>query len=161
MALASPAFVVVEGGRLCYGWCMQEPGQQEPEGQDFVVRDEAPADAEMPRDDLDGLRIQRIAAVRRGLYRSRSYCLVGMWGCFGAAAQCAWLMLRQIHRGALDWWTAGWLACIIVLAWTGLRLLGNSRRLLAMARQSTLTDSPATPPDFSKLSDGSHIWKGL
>jgi hypothetical protein len=137
---------------------MENPAPREPETQDFVIREEPESTPETPRDDLDGRRIEQIAALRRGLYRTRSYCLIAMWGCFGAAVQGVWIIVRQQGWG---WLAAAMLISAILLIAVGIFFLRKSRQLAAAARQAAPAAMPAATPDFTTLGDGTHIWKSL
>jgi len=125
-----------------------------------VIDDSAPDDGTSDEDELDGLRIRQLAQARRAAYRSRSYCFIGSAVSAAAAGQLIYKAVMNVH---LSGWTAApilYLAVVppaLFLAW---RLLCRARRFGREARQSLLGE-PATPPDFSSLSDGSHIWKRL
>jgi hypothetical protein len=112
-----------------------------------------PRDLREPRsDELDGLRIRRLAAVRKAAYRARSYCIIASVACLVLAIQLGW---TAVHRKSA---VPGLIAIAAVICCVS--LLKRSRRLHREATQSSL-EIPAIPPDFSTLSDGSQRWKDL
>jgi hypothetical protein len=134
---------------------MAENGPVEP---DDFVHDDLPAPAEV-RDDLDALRIKQIAKLRRAAYRSRGYLLIASVLCAALAGQMIWMGIGRYRNEARVLGAGLVLAALIVLA-LGWRAFGRARELKAEADKSVL-EEPRTPPDFSKLSDGSQAWKNL
>ncbi|MGD1276417.1 MAG: hypothetical protein ABR964_04240 [Tepidisphaeraceae bacterium] len=111
-------------------------------------------------DELDGMRIRRLAALRRAAYRSRSYCLIALGVCLVGAVQ---LVINAIHR---LWLGGGWVRPVLyVMAAAGLLALGTWCAHLAVkfgrqAKQSSILP-PTSPPDFSILDDGSQRTRHL
>jgi hypothetical protein len=111
--------------------------------------------------ELNANKIRQFSLTRRAAYRSLSYCIVGLIGCVTAAIQ---LLIRTVRyfRSEHPWTlysilsliaTVGLLAMIpFFIKWT--------RACRREARPFRIED-PATPPDFSTLSDGSQHWKNL
>ncbi|HMB96575.1 MAG TPA: hypothetical protein VKK61_11095 [Tepidisphaeraceae bacterium] len=111
----------------------------------------------MSESELNELRIRQMSALRRTAYRARSYAIVGAAACVITTLQLLWTLARS-HQFNL------WI--IIYGLMTILTICGAiycTKRVIALhreAKQSVLTD-PLTPPDFSKLSDGSQFAKNL
>ncbi|MGE5609198.1 MAG: hypothetical protein ACM359_08085 [Bacillota bacterium] len=149
--------VVVGLPEMCYRTpMMPEPGSQD----EFVVDDEPQAPQEPPRDDLDGVRIRRIAELRRSAYRSGSYCIVGAVACGVMAVQLVWLILRNLQQGGWRWIESGYLLLTGVAIGLGIRLWRRSRQLRREANQTQLQE-PVAPPDFTPLHNGGEPWKNL
>jgi hypothetical protein len=117
---------------------------------------------EEPRDqqELDGLRIRQVSQARRAAMRMRSYSLITAAACAVGSVDLAW-------RAARRYWIDGIGARLILyllaaggLAWLGWKMFSKAQAWGREARQSSLPE-PASPPDFSTLSDGSHIVKNL
>jgi hypothetical protein len=111
-------------------------------------------------DELDSLRIRQFAALRRATYRSRSYAIIAAIACAGAALQLAWLATRHASIVAWDWRPVLFAALAIA------SIVGSSwfvRRAIDLHRQAkqTLLPEPTSPPEFSKLSDGTQVAKNL
>lgn len=109
-------------------------------------------------DDLDGMRIRQVHQMRRSIYRTRRYWLVGAGLCLVAAGQIVWKFYSP----------EGWVAMsgvqVVVLAIAfllgGIYCMRQARDLGRAAGTSALPE-PERPPDFSALSDGSQHWKNL
>ena len=129
------------------------------EGAPFAIDDTAIAPASSD-DELDGLRIRQIAQLRRATARSRSHALVFV-GVFGVAAiQLLLLVYRQLMSGQRGEWEAGLALTAVVCGYLAVMFWQKSQRLKREYDQSALID-PASPPDLSRLSDGSQRWKNL
>jgi hypothetical protein len=110
---------------------------------------------------LDGLRVRQIAALRRGAYRTRSYCLIAAAALAVVGVQLVVMTVRALRGQPL------WAAAYGVLA--ALALAGCAhfaRRILQLTdelRQSPTAalPPPAHEPDFATLSDGTQQWKNL
>src|SRR5688500_20375866 len=48
-------------------------------------------------DELDGLRIRQLSALRRGAYRGRSYALIGVGACVVTAIQLLLMMIAHVR----------------------------------------------------------------
>ena len=109
---------------------------------------------------LDALRIRQATALRRSLYRSRAYAVIGALACAAGAVQCAWLVIRQMRGAGFDSRAA---ALLLLLNVTIVAALLLARRAAALYREavSTVLPEPRTPPDFSTLSDGSQRARNL
>ncbi|HEV8378922.1 MAG TPA: hypothetical protein VGP99_08730 [Tepidisphaeraceae bacterium] len=146
---------------------MEETGPNNPDSvppsEEFVVHDDLPKDDDLPpqssQDDLDNKRIRQIARLRRSAVRSRGYLLIGGILCAVLGMQLIWNSISRF-RGGLNVVGSAYLmaaAILFALAW---RAFLRSQQLKREAAASTLSD-PKTPPDFSRLSDGSQSWKNL
>ena len=108
-------------------------------------------------DELNGLRIRQLAALRRAAYRSRSYCII-------AAIGCAVTIIQIIHelisyrRTLLAQFL--YIAAAIALLLLGIQCAKWARHFHKEAKRSQLKPPP-TPPDFTHLSDGSQHAKNL
>jgi hypothetical protein len=121
----------------------------------------APADEE-----LSGLRIRQIAALRRGAYRSRSYCIIGAATCLAAVINLALLIFHSIVDSRLALRPIGYLVLGSYVVLIAVALWGVNyfvRRVIDLTRElgKTLLEEPADPPDFSTLSDGTQHVKHL
>jgi mutator protein MutT len=119
-----------------------------------VTPEEEPPPAQRRTDELDELRIRKIARLSQANMRWRSYCLVGAIACGLGAANLLW---RAIVASRLLPTTL-YLLAAIVMVWACFRLLRKAREL---DRRSPAQNTPTSPPDFSTLSDGSHVVKNL
>jgi hypothetical protein len=111
-------------------------------------------------DELDGVRIRRLAAERRAAWRSRSHVLIVAGVMAVATGQLVILAAQTLDRGvgaATTFYALG--AALALLVTT--RLL---RRAAAMRRQieaAARHPDPDAPPDFTPLGDGSQRWRRL
>ena len=113
-------------------------------------------------DELDGLRIRQLAALKRGAFRARSFALIGVVTSIVAAIKLVLMTLSQVR-------TRGWSPSPIgfaLFAIVALMLAGYfARRVKELQREidapPTLPPMPPEGPDFSTLSDGSQQWKNL
>jgi hypothetical protein len=109
-------------------------------------------------DDLDGLRIRQVYQMRRSLYRTRRYWLVGAGLSIVAAGQIIWKFFSP------EGWVAMSRVQVVVLAVAclvgGFFCIRQAWELGREAGKSVLGE-PDRPPDFSGLSDGSQHWKNL
>jgi ribosomal protein L37AE/L43A len=118
------------------------------------------ADEEARREaELSELRISQVANLRRGAIRSRSWFIVGAVACVVGASQFVYFAIEKYRagerRGPLrDAICAAILLMIVPYFLRKIRILGQE------ISESRLKD-PATPPDFSTLSDGSQQWTNL
>ena len=122
--------------------------------------DDAPAPPS-PDNELDGVRIKQLAALRRATYRSRSYAIIAAAACAVTIGQLGWMIFRQLRGRLLDRWLA--LESLLLLA-AAYGLWAFARRVAALNRelQRTPASEPPRPaPDFSALSNGSQQWKNL
>ena len=116
--------------------------------------------AEDRSDELDGLRIRQLSALRRATSRQRSYVLIGWVACLVAVIQLLWMTVQHVRM-------AGWdRRPIAYLMFAAAGLLGSvlfMRRAREYTRElsrSALTE-PEAAPDFSTLSDGSQRVRNL
>ena len=122
---------------------------------------EAPSDADA---ELSALRIRQVSALRRGAYRARSYCIIGAAVC-GVAVVNLILRLAELlrhHRWQARWVRYGVLYTVLAMAaaYGLVYFVHRINELTREVRRPSLQD-PATPPDFSTLSDGSHHVRDL
>ena len=115
-------------------------------------------EAELNRErDLDGLRIRSLSADRRGLYRARTYYILGMGGCvFGI-----YLILNELVHGSFN--RVGQLSMVMLAIGCAMGVPFFWKKIAELheeLRKPTLKD-PDQPPDFEPLSDGSQTWKQL
>jgi hypothetical protein len=118
--------------------------------------------------ELSIARIRQMSMLARTAYRTRSYFLVGMLACLGAAAEIIYLIAKYFH--ATHHWgtyaTAG--VCLTAAALIGAskffsRALATHREIRAHLRARQLEELEAAKhePDLSQLSDGSHHARNL
>jgi hypothetical protein len=131
--------------------------------EDEIVDDsEDSDDYAAPADDaqLDGLKIRQHAALRRSLYRSRSYALIGAGACAVLTVQLGLMAVREFLRNGATVWPVAYVlvaACALygMVHWTlSATELGREAKVSAL-------NAPTTPPDFEMLGDGSQHVKSL
>ncbi|MGA3066808.1 MAG: hypothetical protein ABSF29_08180 [Tepidisphaeraceae bacterium] len=112
------------------------------------------------QDELDGVRIRKLAALRRAAYRSRSYCII-------AGVACGVGVVQLLDDALHDWdydpdhlRPVAYFAAAMVLVALGIVFLRWAIRLNREAKRSSLAP-PGKPPDFSTLSDGSQRARNL
>ena len=109
--------------------------------------------------ELNELRIKRVANLRRGAYRMQSWYIIGIAACLVGAAELLIMAVKDVRRG---WWIvpAGYCLAAAGAVAASVRLMRKLARLRREIRESRLPE-PTAAPDFSTLSDGSQLWKGL
>ncbi|HEY2589913.1 MAG TPA: hypothetical protein VGI81_29485 [Tepidisphaeraceae bacterium] len=137
-------------------------GEEAPEHAATGAIDDAQAWAEMEsrrEGDLSELRIRQVASLRRGVYRTRSWLIIGASTCAVGFAQLVHLAIRDGRFGLrLGPMFDAILAVLAALIFW--HFVARIRALSREIRESRMHD-PATPPDFSTLSDGSQRWTNL
>ena len=119
-----------------------------------------PVKSAMPREpELSELRIKQISNLRRGAYRNRSWCVVGAVACLVGAAQLVQMTVREARRGSVILPIGFCLGAAAALVGTAYFI--RSVMLLTREIRASTIPEPATPPDFSTLSDGSQRWRNL
>jgi hypothetical protein len=134
----------------------------------MVVDDEEPGGMYEPiaspaRDEgvhLDAMRVRQLSAVRRGAYRTRSYCVIGLGACAVAAVQLVVMAFRHVREAGWEWRPAGYLCGVAAAMMAAAFLSRQVADLTRELRRPALTE-PEAPPDLSTLSDGSQHWKNL
>lgn len=111
-------------------------------------------------DPMTAIRVRQLSAERRGAYRTRSYCVIGLGLCLVAAVQLTIMAVRHVRAAGWEWRPLGYLCGVAAAMMAGLFLLRQVAALNRELRQPALAD-PEAPPDFSTLSDGSQRWKNL
>jgi hypothetical protein len=114
-----------------------------------------------PTEQLNADRIRQLTRLRRATIRSRSWCLIGAIVGFVAAAELVFKIVQNFRYGhGWGFLTAAFVFCAIA---SGLIAVLFFRRYVELHReiQTPILRDPATPPDFSTLSDGSQRWKNL
>jgi hypothetical protein len=144
---------------------MSDAGEQAPETPENPG-EHAPhplheADLDERSDELDGLRIRQLSALRRGAYRARSYALIGVGACVVTAVQLLIMTIAYVRSRGWGMYPTGYVlgACVAVM------LASHFGRRAMELHRETKTPAPLPPapaePDFSPLSDGSQQWKNL
>jgi hypothetical protein len=110
--------------------------------------------------ELSGLRIRQIAALRRGAYRARSYCIVAFVALLVAGIKLIILTARHVHHDGWGWRPIAYSVVAVVALATAVHFAGKIAEITRELSQPIQTD-PATPPDFSTLSDGSQHARNL
>ncbi len=147
-------------------------------GAQFVVSDEPVDDAfnepdrepseirideDRGADELDGVRIRKLTALRRAAFRARTHTLVGAVVCAVAVVQSVILTIREVYAAGINAWSATYL---LLAAIAGVGCPYFFRRSRAIGREigemSSATSEPLPgEPDFSPLSDGSQHSRNL
>jgi ADP-ribose pyrophosphatase YjhB (NUDIX family) len=110
--------------------------------------------------ELDALRIHQVAKARQATMRAGSYCLITSLACFVAAIDLIWRAARRYILEQAVLRPALYLLAVIPLAWFAWRFWTKAADLRHEAQRRTLPD-PASPADFTTLSDGSHVVRNL
>jgi len=140
----------------------ENPPQSSPPQDEFYVEDDLPVEdqpAPTKEDDLDEMRIRQITRSRRTAYRSRGFLLIGSVVCAVLAMQLIWISIGRFQEGLKVAGSAFVMAAMVLLA-LAWRALARAHQLKREAEASALSE-PKTPPDFSRLNDGSQSWKNL
>jgi hypothetical protein len=112
-------------------------------------------------DQLDASRIQKIAKLRRGAIRSRSYCIIGVVFCVVGAIELIYTAIRSYRLGVAGMGT------VAAYFPAGAALLAAAvfcgRFAVRFHREARLPkpSQPEAPPDFSQLSDGTQRARNL
>jgi len=147
---------------------MESNGRQT-ESTDFVVVDdedrvdlnfESAGAAPHAGDPMSAVRVRQLSAMRRGAYRTRSYCFIGLGLCAVAAVQLSIMAVRHVRALGWEWRPLGYLCGVAAAMMAGSFLLRQVAALNRELRRPAVTE-PEAPPDFSTLSDGSQRWKNL
>ena len=111
-------------------------------------------------DELSGGHIKQVAALRRNLYRTRSWSIVGSIALIVGAAQLVGMTFG--YTMYLGWGVrpVGYVVAAVGCLLASRVLLRRVSEINGELKEMAL-DEPATPPDFSTLSDGSQRWKAL
>lgn len=110
--------------------------------------------------ELDSLRIRQISAMKRAAYRTRSYAILAAFTCAVAIGQLIFMAVQQIRWSGWNVWAIAYFLLTPLCLWVALHFIRKAAALHREARQTILPE-PASPPDFSALSDGSDRWKNL
>ncbi len=117
-------------------------------------------------EELSGLRIRQLSALRRGAYRSRSYSIIAAVALGVACFKLLTIAVRHVRSTGWHSRPVGHLIAVGYAIAIGAGLMAIRflwRRIVEFTRElnrPTLID-PGVPPDFSTLSDGSQQWKNL
>ena len=113
----------------------------------------------MSADELDRNRIRQRFALRRALYRSRSYAIIAAVVCAVAVGQLGQSALHAI-RGRSFGWAGLYVVVMIVGAFAAIHFYRHAVALHKEASRPMFDESPTTP-DFSTLSNGSQVHERL
>lgn len=137
---------------------MEEPLDANPDRHEQVVPSEdPPTDTEA---ELSGLRIRQIAALRRGAYRTRSYCIVALFALLVAGIKLIIMTAHHVHEAGWGGRPIGYSIVAVAALAMAFHFAGKIAEITRELSQPMQTD-PATPPDFSTLSDGSQHARNL
>jgi hypothetical protein len=110
--------------------------------------------------ELSNLRIRQISALRRGAYRSRSYCIVGVVALTVAAVKLIIMTVHQVQFAGWQTRPVGYLLGAAAALMGAGFFAARAMELTREVAKPLLVDPPG-PPDFSTLSDGSQQVKHL
>jgi ribosomal protein S27E len=133
-----------------------------PEQSHLDIVDDTVAVPEGPQEKaVDQNRVARLAALRLGNIRARSWWVIGLGICVMAfldALRRAALYVLVLHHWGV-WPTVDVAIALLAIRWA---LLCRRRAAdLKIEIDRSAISEPATPPDFSTLSDGRDRWKNL
>jgi hypothetical protein len=128
------------------------------DSEDSFVENAGSPDDDRP-DDLDGLRIRKIAHAKQSAYRSLSWMLIGGLFCVVAVGRLGWEAWAMARRGS-NWIAVGYVLAVGLCAWMGAKAFARAAIIRREARKSAL-EEPGKPPDFSTLGDGQAAWRRL
>ena len=138
--------------------------------EEFTVVDDAPDDADAGSEaaavpetrTINANRVRQLSALRRGAYRTRSYCVIAAVVCGVAILQLAVLTVRHVRLAGWGVRPAGYVCGALAAAMAAAYFYRRAAELTQELRQRPAAlAEPPVPPDFSTLSDGSQSWKNL
>lgn len=140
--------------------CRQQFFAPDESGEDERAREELEAKLHGREEALSGIRIRQISALRRGLYRTRTYFIVAAAACVMFAAQLSLSALGHVRLSGVRPRPVLYAMAAVATLLLGARCL---RRIGELNREAAepILDEPTTPPDFSTLSDGSQGWRNM
>ena len=109
---------------------------------------------------LDALRIRQVVRARQAAMKAGTYFLVAAAACAVMAVDLVWRAARRYSLEQNLMRPGLYLLAAAVLATVTPRLWRRAMSLRQEARERSLPE-PTTPPDFSGLSDGSHVVRNL
>ena len=109
--------------------------------------------------ELSEVRIRQVSSLKRGEYRSRSWCIIGAVACLISAVQLVQMTVHAIRRGHVALPIGFCLAALACLM-GGVYFARRARRWTLEIRQTSIPN-PTEPPDLSTLSDGTQHAKAL
>ncbi|HLL89183.1 MAG TPA: hypothetical protein VK324_07755 [Tepidisphaeraceae bacterium] len=112
------------------------------------------------QDELDDVRVRQVLTLRRGLFRQRSYCLIGAGALLVLAGQLGWMTYTRVRAAGWQPRPVGYVLIAVVALSCATVLLRFARGFARELATSTMPE-PTTPPDFSTLSDGSQRAENL
>lgn len=111
-------------------------------------------------DELNAVKIRQLSALRRGAYRSRSYCIIASGALVVCAIKLVAMTIRHVRYIGWQARPIGYLLAAVAAGIAAGHFVARIAELNRELRQSALSE-PESPPDFSTLSDGSQQWKNL
>jgi len=140
--------------------CGEQFFTPDPHAADQGGEDAAENQKEADREaELSELRIRQVSDLRRGAYRSRSWCIIAAVACVVCAGQLVQMTVHSIRRGHLAIPIGFCLAALASLMGCGY-FVARAVELTREIRQSSIPDPPE-PPEFSALGNGTQHLKGL
>ena len=113
-------------------------------------------------EELNGVRIRQLSALRRSTYRARSFAIVFSAGGFVVAIKLLLMTLASFRYSGVGAWSLGLLLFAILALVVGFHFASRATELHREANQPMpMPPAPPGGPDFSTLSDGSQQWKNL
>lgn len=107
--------------------------------------------------ELDGRRVQQVAANRGSAMRVQTYFYVAAAGCLVGGAECVY---KAWYAGRWNFTRVLLLALVMCAAYGVFYFLRHAQKIARELRKPLLTEPP-TPPDFSRLGDGSQRVRDL
>lgn len=92
-------------------------------GSEFEVP--PPENEPTPEEEIDSIRIKRLALERRAVIRARSYCLIAAGGCAVGAAQFIYFAVNQMRSGGGK--ATGYVVCAVIFAALMMFFIGKAR----------------------------------
>lgn len=124
---------------------------------------EPPEPKPSSEEELSGMRIRQISVMRRAIYRTRSYYIIGLAASVVVGIELCLMIVRSIRETHLHFRTSSLFAFLAYCLFLVGAIAGGyffARRLFELQQEirQSLQKEPAEQPDFSSLQDGTqHI----
>lgn len=131
-------------------------GVVDPSEEDRELERRFEAERQLRAQHLNDARIAAIKQERRAIVRTRSYFIMGLIFALAIAIQLGVSTYARLQSGGFSLRVSAYLGTILAAGAVAMICLKKIREIHAELARPVQED-PATPPDFSTLSDGSHV----